>query len=70
MPKQGFTDANGRTVSIGSLVEYVDQRYAEVTDLTQDGDVSLRFLDGENLTTKWGRVARLPKKVAKEIRVN
>jgi hypothetical protein len=66
--KQGFSDANGRTVSIGDLVEHVDRRYAEVLDLTQDGDVTIKCLDGDQFTTKWGRVAKLPKKLVKEIR--
>lgn len=67
MNRQSFTDANGYEVTIGTLVEYQDKRFAEVTDLTQDGDVSLLFLDGERMQTKWRTVARLPTDIASQI---
>lgn len=68
MNKQGFVDANGYGVEVGTLVEYQDKRFATVTDLTQDGDVSLHFLDGERMQTKWRTVAKLPENIASQIR--
>jgi hypothetical protein len=62
MPSQGFTDANGRTVGIGDYVQYERRpgSVAEVTDITQDGDVKIKFRNLESETVKWGRVAKLP----------
>lgn len=67
MNRQGFVDANGYGVEIGTLVEYQDKRFAEVTDVTQDGDVTLQFLDGEVLHTKWRYVARLSVNIAGQL---
>lgn len=68
MNNQDFVDTNGYKVSVGALVEYQDGRFAEVIDLTQDGDVSLQFLDGGQIQTKWKTVALLPVHIAQQLR--
>src|ERR1700749_2207727 len=62
MSPKAFEDANGRTVAIGDFVQYEKRpgAVAEVTEIHQDGEVTIKWRNLESETVKWVRVAKLP----------
>jgi len=60
-PHEGrFTDANGRTVSVGDKVSYrFNDQIATLDEALQDGDAYITYEDGTKACVKWINLAKI-----------